>query len=146
MLVFVEMQVTFGFLVLLAEHAVGRGELGHDQAAAAQVADEAAEDGVGDAGHGSQDCGWGNLNSADGEPHGNGLQWRCQSDRSVRPTRVVPGLAHCSILLGLSSESPRLPARASFQRYPWQRLVPCRLGLGLRWRVLGVLSAEALHT
>jgi hypothetical protein len=53
-LVFIEMQIALGLLILLAQHAVGRGELGHDQAASAEVADEAAEDGVGDAGHGSE--------------------------------------------------------------------------------------------
>ncbi len=34
--------------------AVGAGELGHDQAAAAEIADEAAEDGIGHAGHGRE--------------------------------------------------------------------------------------------
>ena len=36
---------------LEADHAVGTGEFGHDQSAAALVADQAAEHGVGDAGH-----------------------------------------------------------------------------------------------
>ena len=54
-LVFIEVEIALGLLIFLAEHAVGRGELGHDQAASAQVADEAAEDGVGDAGHGRED-------------------------------------------------------------------------------------------
>jgi len=39
------------------DHAVRGGELGHQEAAAALVADEAAEDGIGDAGHGRQDGG-----------------------------------------------------------------------------------------
>jgi len=34
--------------------AVGAGELGHDQPAAAEVTDESPEDGIGHAGHGSQ--------------------------------------------------------------------------------------------
>ena len=51
MLVFVEVEVAFGFFILGAKHAVGRGELGHNQAAAGQIANEAAEDSVGDAGH-----------------------------------------------------------------------------------------------
>ena len=54
MLVAVEGEVLLGLLVLVADDAVGRGELGHHQAAAAEVADEAAEDRVGDAGHGRQ--------------------------------------------------------------------------------------------
>src|ERR1700680_5276105 len=58
MLVFVEVQVAFGLLIFLAEYTVGRGELGHDQAASAEVADEAAEDSVGPSGHGGEDgCG-----------------------------------------------------------------------------------------
>ena len=39
--------------------AVRAGELGHDQPAAAQIADEAAEHGVGDAGHGREHRGRG---------------------------------------------------------------------------------------
>ena len=50
MLVFIEMEITLGLLVLLAKHAVGRGELSHDEPAAAEVADEAAEDCVSNAG------------------------------------------------------------------------------------------------
>src|SRR5206468_9897993 len=56
-LVFVEVKIALGLLVFLAEDAVGRGELGHDESASAQVADEASKDGVGDARHGSEDCG-----------------------------------------------------------------------------------------
>ena len=51
MLVFIEMQIALGLLIFLTQHAVRRGELCHDQSAAAKVADKAAEDGVGDAGH-----------------------------------------------------------------------------------------------
>ena len=53
-LVAVEREVLLGLLVLVAHDAVGRGELGHHQAAAAQVADEAAEHGVGYASHGRE--------------------------------------------------------------------------------------------
>jgi hypothetical protein len=43
---------------LVAHHSVGRGELGHDQPASTEVFDEAAENGVGHAGHGCEDgCG-----------------------------------------------------------------------------------------
>ena len=45
--------------------AMRAGELGHDQAAAAQSADEAAEDGVGDAGHRRQHGGGSNGYAAD---------------------------------------------------------------------------------
>ena len=41
------------------------GELGHDEPAAAQVADKAAENGVGDAGHGRQHRRRGDLHRAD---------------------------------------------------------------------------------
>ena len=75
-LVFVEVEIALGLLVLLAEHAVGRGELGHDQAASAQVADEAAEDGVGDAGHGGEDRRGGDGDGADGKAGRDGLQAR----------------------------------------------------------------------
>ena len=47
--------------------AVRAGELGHDQAAAAQVADEAAEHRVGDAGHGRQHGGRGHAHGSDRE-------------------------------------------------------------------------------
>jgi hypothetical protein len=65
MFVCVEMQVAFGLLILLAQHAVGRGELRHDEAAAAEITNEPAEDRVGDAGHGGEDGGRGNLDRAD---------------------------------------------------------------------------------
>src|ERR1700731_3230195 len=42
---------------LVAQNAIGRGELGHDQPASPEVLDEAAKDGVGDSGHGGQDGG-----------------------------------------------------------------------------------------
>src|SRR5580700_3640231 len=124
MLVVIEMEIALSLLVLGAEHAVGRGELGHDQPASAQVADEAPEDCVGDAGHRREyGCG-GDLKATDRQACGNWLQRRCRAGECACPTRgvphrVVPGLAHRSILLGLSSESPRLPARAQFQVYPW---------------------------
>jgi len=48
-----------------ADYAVRAGELRHEQAAAALVADEAPEDGVGDACHGREDGGGGNGDGAD---------------------------------------------------------------------------------
>jgi len=55
-LVFVKVKIASAD-ALIAKHSVGRGELGHDQAASAEVLDEAAEDGVGDSGHGGEDGG-----------------------------------------------------------------------------------------
>ena len=51
----------------IASEAFGAGELGHDEAAAAEAADYTAEDGVGDAGHGREDCGRSNGAIADCE-------------------------------------------------------------------------------
>ena len=120
-----------GLLVLLTEYAIGRCELGHDQATSAQVADEAAEDCVSHPSHGSQDRRWGNGDAADGDAGGHGsprCRWgdkacpfgklRAGSElvdggvRSTRAVRVVPELLHVSILLGGPNESPRREARA----------------------------------
>ena len=70
---------------LVAQHAVGRSELGHDQAASAQVLDEAAEDGVGDAGHGGEDGGGGDADVAD-------LQGRWESRAVTAPRPAEPRL------------------------------------------------------
>jgi len=51
-LVFVEVKIALGFFVFGAEDPVGGGEFSHDEAAASEVADEAAEDSIGDSGHG----------------------------------------------------------------------------------------------
>src|SRR5450432_1583033 len=101
MLIFVEMQIALGLLIFLAEHAVRGGELGHDQPAAVEIADEAAEDGVGNAGHGSQHGRGGDSDIADQKACGDRLRWCGLADRSVRPTRtrVVPELLHVAILL-----------------------------------------------
>ncbi len=122
MLVVIEMEIPLGLLVLLAEHAVGGSELGHNEPASIQVADEAPENGVGNARHRSENRCGSDLDITDAEADRDRLQRRCQADSSVRPTRavprrVVPAFAHRSILLGLSSESPRLTARAQFHVY-----------------------------
>src|SRR6185437_13602965 len=93
MLVFIEMEIAFALLLPRAEQAVSRGELSHDQTAsrdfiAAQtfrsriillryghyildaadktcVADKAAENRIGDSGHGSKDCCRCNAHRAD---------------------------------------------------------------------------------
>ena len=54
MFVAVKREVLFRLLVFVADDAVGGGELRHHEAAAAKVANEAAKDRVGDAGHGSE--------------------------------------------------------------------------------------------
>ena len=64
MLVSVESQVALGFAVFVAQDAVSRGELGHDQTAAAEVANEAAEDSIRNTGHGREDGGRGNGHAA----------------------------------------------------------------------------------
>src|SRR4029077_18173810 len=104
-LVFVEVQVALGLPILGAQHAVGRGELGHDQSAAGEVTDKATENGVGDSGHGSQHCGWGNFDASEGKSrrdrpavHATPGKWR----------RLVPILAHEVILTVHARESPRL--------------------------------------
>ena len=82
------------FLVLGAEHAVGRGELGHDQAAAAQIADEAAEDGIGDARHGREHGGRSDLHRAKLEPLAQ-ARLRGAGALARGRDRIVPVLAHC---------------------------------------------------
>ena len=67
MFVFVEVQVAASFFVFGAEDSVGRGELGHDKAAASEIADEAAEDGVGYSGHGGENGGGTDLDAADSQ-------------------------------------------------------------------------------
>ena len=113
MLVFVEMEIALGLLIFLAEDAVGRGELGHDQAASAKVADEAAEDGVGDAGHGGEDGGGGDGDVADlRDSRGRAAVALPGAHRSVcadRAIRVVPELLHgsYSTLAAQPKQSPR---------------------------------------
>src|SRR6267143_193820 len=108
MLVGIEVQVALGFPVFGAEHAVGRGELGHDQAAAGQVTDKAAEDGVSDTGHGRKDGGRRYPYAT--ERHLGRDRWRsgtgCIGSWCGR-RRIVPVLAHLFILAGLAKESPR---------------------------------------
>src|SRR6185437_13853365 len=93
MLIFIEMEIAFALLLPRAEQAIRRGELSHDQAAsrdfiAAQrfrsriillrydhyildaadetcVADKAAENRIGDSGHGSKNCRGRNPHRAD---------------------------------------------------------------------------------
>src|ERR1035441_996745 len=65
--------------------AAGRGELGHDEAASAEVANEAAKDGVGDSGHRGQDRGGRDADGADGQLAGTGF-----SKANCRPPVSAP--------------------------------------------------------
>ena len=96
MLVAVEREVALGLLVLVADDAVGRGELGHHESAAAEIADEAAEDGVGDSGHGCEHrCGT-DFDSAERDRCGD-----AGVGRRGALGRVVEKLGHDTILAGL---------------------------------------------
>ena len=94
MLVAVEGEVALGLLVFVADDAVGRGELGHHEAASAEIADEAAEDGVGDAGHGREHRGRTDFDFA--ERHGRG---DAGAGRSGALGRIVEKLGHVLILI-----------------------------------------------
>src|SRR6266446_3779303 len=102
MLVLVEMKVASPN-AQVAQNAVSRGELGHDQAASTKVLDEAAEDGVSYAGHGGKHGGRSDAdipNLQDRRKHCGDKQ---RGDgRLARPTdpciRVVPELLHSLIL------------------------------------------------
>ena len=106
MLVFIKMKIAFGLLVLSAEDAIGRGELGHNQATAGEIANEATEDRVGDARHWGKHGGGSNLDGAQaqyGRYRGEFLADGCFGSGR----RVVPVLAHVVILAGPATESPR---------------------------------------
>jgi hypothetical protein len=62
----VEGEVALGLLVFVADDAVGGGELGHHEAASAEIANEAAEDGVGDSSHGREHGGGTDFDGAEG--------------------------------------------------------------------------------
>jgi hypothetical protein len=89
MLVVIEMQVAAAHAAV-AEHAVGGSELGHDQPAAAEIADEAAENRVGNAGHGGQNRSRRQRHRANPEGGGDG---RLRAG-SVGRNRVFPALVH----------------------------------------------------
>ena len=91
MLVLVEMQIALGLLVLRAKHAVGRSELGHDQPASAQVANEASEYRVSNARHGSQDGRRSNPHIADQQGCWDTLAFGDSGEREL--PRVAKGLA-----------------------------------------------------
>src|SRR5271165_4282202 len=111
MLVFIEVQIPPAH-PLIADHAVGRGELGHDQPASSQVFDEAPEDRVGNASHGGKDGGGTNRDPADLQARRKGP---CGADTLVRAcapvARIVPSFLHValsvSILVGHTIKSPR---------------------------------------
>jgi hypothetical protein len=63
MLIFVEMQVASADS-FVAKDSVGGSEFGHNEAASAEIFNEAAEDRVGDSGHGSENGGGGDADVA----------------------------------------------------------------------------------
>jgi len=99
-LVAVESQIALGLLVTVTDDAVGGGELGHHQPASAEIADEAAENGVGNAGHGREDGGGTDFDVAERERGG---------DAGVRGSdalgRIVEKLGHELILAGLAKNN-----------------------------------------
>src|ERR1700674_1085957 len=117
MLVFIEMKVASPN-AQVAQDAVSRGELGHDQAASAKILDEAAEDGVGDAGHGSKHRGG-------SDAYVPNLQNRRKQCGDGRPParshcgiRIVPEFVHHLILLSFPVEataSPEVDATAELR-------------------------------
>src|ERR1700686_4549546 len=120
MLVFVEMKIAAPN-AQVAQDAVSRGELGHDQAASAKVLDKAAEDGVGDAGHG---CKHGGRSDADvsnlqnrGKHPGQGGDGGIARP-SHRRIRVVPELLHDLILRPFSSNAIARRSYGDYRQLP----------------------------
>ena len=104
MLVFVEMEISLGLLVFSAQHAIGGRELGHDQAASAEIADEAAEDRIRNARHGREHGCGSNI-------HGSNLQARRNDGQPfllrTRRDRIIPKLTHRSILTSYCRRATR---------------------------------------
>jgi hypothetical protein len=98
MLVFVEVQIALGLLIFRAQHSVGGGEFGHDQAASTKVADESPKHGVGDARHRRKHGRRRDLDIADHDPIRHGRD-RTGEDARACIRRIVPVLAHLAILL-----------------------------------------------
>src|SRR5579872_568748 len=97
MLIFVKMQIALGFLVFRSQDAVRGSELGHDEAASAQISNEAAKDGVSHARHGSKHRRRRNLDISDTQYRRNGGAYTCRrvSHQWHRSWEV---LAHAFIL------------------------------------------------
>src|SRR5450755_3740375 len=105
MLVLVEVEIAAAN-PQVAEHAVGGGEFGHDQAASAKMLDEAAKNRVGDARHRSEHRRRGNRHVTDAERAGKGASTALARNfdrRSVRTARILPELLHSSILRPFSA-------------------------------------------
>src|SRR6266496_1108381 len=101
------MQIAFSFFVLGAENAIGRGELSHDQAASAKIANEAAEDGVGYARHRGEDGGGEDGHSAEANGLGDGHVFSTGGDARAYIARIVPEFPHKPILRKRARQSPR---------------------------------------
>src|SRR6202035_2759277 len=98
MLVLIEMQIALALLIFRPKHPVGRGELGHDQAASAEIANEAPKHGVRDARHRSQDGRGFNRNISDHDLCRHDSN-RTGEDVRAHSRRIFPVLAHFAILL-----------------------------------------------
>src|SRR5579862_1053246 len=133
MFIFVEMQIASSH-TRVAQNTVGRGELGHDQAASTEILDEATENGVSDSGHRSQNRGWRDANIADGQAIGKhaGMWGDGALPRLDRTcTRAVPELVHKLILLSFPIRPKRKPpARGGFRTSSTRTLFLCFGGLG----------------
>ncbi len=119
MLVLVEMQVALRFLVFCPKDAIGRSELGHDQAASPEVANETPKHSVGNARHRGKDGRWGDLEIANCYP----LRYRgaCTGeDVRAHIYRIFPILAHLAILL----PSPSYAAVAQFASHNYMDEIP----------------------
>src|SRR5437667_527846 len=101
------MQIAFSFFVLGAENAIRRGELSHDQAASAKIANEAAENGVGHARHRGENCGGGDGHSAEANGLGDGHVFSTGGDARAYIARIVPEFPHKPILRKRARQSPR---------------------------------------
>ena len=108
MLVLIKVEIALGLLILRTEHAIGRSEFGHDQAASAEVANESPKDGIGNARHRSQNGRRSDLDIADRQPVGHSGDGTGE-DAGV-DTRIFPELTHLAILL----PSPSYAAVAQF--------------------------------
>src|SRR5689334_20894279 len=103
MLVAIEGQVALSFPVFLPQDAVSRGELGHDEAASAEIADETAKDGIGDTGHGREHGGGGDIDVADADGSGHGHLYR--TGTLIRD-RIFPILTHLGLFYCLLRHLP----------------------------------------
>ena len=113
MFVSVEVKIVLGLLVFVANNAVGRCELGHHQAAAAQIANETAEDGIRHASHGREHGSGTNFDAADGEAWRDECHLRVGLSQAIGEQGIFEILAHLAILQASPNAFvvPECPAR-----------------------------------